>query len=76
MLRILRKKKFEKDVELAKHRGKNLSKLKTVLTHLIKQDSLPACYKDHALKGEFYYCRECHIEPDWLLIHYIYFARS
>jgi mRNA interferase YafQ len=28
-------------------------------------------YKDHKLKGRFKNRRECHIEPDWLLIYKI-----
>lgn len=71
MLCILHKKKFEKDVERAKRRGKDLSKLKTVLECLVKQDPLPNHYKDHNLKGDFSDCRECHIDSDWLLIYCI-----
>ena len=71
MLSISRKKKFEQDVERAKRRGKDLSKLKTVLAYLVEQKLLPKHYKDHQLKGEFNDCRECHIEPDWLLIYSI-----
>lgn len=71
MLSILRKKKFEKDIEQVKHRGKDLNKIKAVLAYLVTQNSLPAHYKDHKLKGEFSDCRECHIEPDWLLIYII-----
>ena len=32
---------------------------------------LPAKYKDHALSGDYLGCRECHIEPDWLLVYEI-----
>ena len=71
MLSIFRKKKFEKDVKLVKRRGKDLNKLKNVLNHLVKQNPLPLRFYDHILQGEFADCRECHIEPDWLLIYYI-----
>ena len=71
MLHIFRKKKFEKDIKFAKRRGKNLKKLRTVLTHLVNQNPLPSYYHDHLLKGGFADCRECHIEPDWLLIYAI-----
>jgi mRNA interferase YafQ len=60
MLSISSKKKFERDVELATRRGKDLSKLKTVLAYLVEQESLPKHYKDHPLEGEFNDCRECH----------------
>ena len=34
-------------------------------------ETLEQSYKDHALNGEFENCRECHIEPDWLLVYYV-----
>lgn len=71
MLKIFRTKKFEKGIELAKKRGKNMDKLKAVLTHLVTQTPLPANNKDHHLRGKYVNCRECHIEPDWLLVYYI-----
>lgn len=71
MLSIFRKKKFEQDIERAKRRGKDLDKIKTVLTYLITQNPLPGYYKDHGLSGKFSDCRECHVEPDWLLIYCI-----
>lgn len=60
---------FKKDVKLADKRGKDLEKLKTVLELLIAGDELPAQYKDHPLRGNFSGSRDCHIEPDWLLIY-------
>lgn len=71
MLSILRKKKFEKDIERAKRRGNDLNKIKEAIACLVMQTPLPKHYKDHSLKGEFSDCRECHIEPDWLLIYCI-----
>ena len=49
-------------------RGKDISKLETVLDILLSGNELPDKYKDHQLKGEMQDFRECHIEPDWLLI--------
>lgn len=60
---------FKKDVKLASKRGKDLAKLKVVLDLLIAGDELPAAYKDHPLRGNFAGSRDCHIEPDWLLIY-------
>ena len=60
---------FKKDVKLAGKRGKDLEKLKTVLDLLISGEELPAQYKDHPLRGNFSGSRDCHIEPDWLLIY-------
>ena len=60
---------FKKDVKLAGKRGKDLEKLKTVLDLLIEGDALPVQYKDHPLRGNFAGSRDCHLEPDWLLIY-------
>lgn len=60
---------FKKDVKLAGKRGKDLEKLKAVLDRLIAGDELPAQNKDHPLRGNFAGSRDCHIEPDWLLIY-------
>jgi mRNA interferase YafQ len=60
---------FKKDVKLAGKRGKDLEKLKAVLDLLIAGDELPAQCKDHPLRGNFAGSRDCHIEPDWLLIY-------
>ena len=52
-----------------KKRGKDLSKLKEVLEEIVKGQGLEARYRDHALVGQYRSARECHIEPDWLLIY-------
>lgn len=63
--------KIQRNIKLMKKRGKNLEKLKTVLKLLQEGKELPAKYKDHALSGNYTGCRECHIEPDWLLVYEI-----
>ena len=60
---------MKRDLKLIKKRGKNISKLETVLDILLAGEELPSQYKDHQLKGEMQNFRECHIEPDWLLIY-------
>ncbi len=60
---------FKRDVKLAGRRGKDLAKLKTVLDLLIDGAELPAQYKDHPLRGNYAGSRDCHIEPDWVLIY-------
>ena len=74
-------KQFEKDVELQKERGKNLKKLKEIMTLLVKGERLSLKNRDHPLIGNFRDYRECHIESDWLLIYKIegaciYFTRN
>lgn len=63
--------RFEKDVRLAAKRGRNMEKLTEVIEILASGAPLPARNKDHALSGDYSGCRECHIEPDWLLIYEI-----
>lgn len=54
-----------------KKRGKQLKKLQEVISMLIEQHELPLKYRDHSLLGKYNNCRECHLEPDWLLIYFI-----
>lgn len=60
---------FNKDVKLAKKQGKNLDKLFKVVDDLAQGKTLDEKYHDHSLGGNYARCRECHIEPDWLLIY-------
>ncbi len=69
MLKIVASNQFKKDLKLAGKRGKDLSKLRIVVTVLSLQEQLDDKYRDHALVGEFQGFRECHIEPDWLLVY-------
>ncbi len=62
---------FKKDLKLAKKQGKNLDKLFDVIETLEKGKKLDKKYKDHSLSGEYKGTRECHIEPDWLLVYEI-----
>ena len=60
---------FKKDVKRAGKRGQDLAKLKTLLERLIEGGPLPPEYRDHPLRGNFAGSRDCHLEPDWLLIY-------
>ena len=63
--------KIQRNIKLMKKRGKDLDKLTVVLKLLQNGEELPLKYKDHALTGNYIGCRECHIEPDWLLVYEI-----
>ena len=63
--------KIQRNIKLMKKRGKDLDKLTVVLKLLQNGEELPAKYKDHALTGNYIGCRECHVEPDWLLVYAI-----
>lgn len=63
---------MKKDAKLMQKRGKNMKKLVNVLDLLASGKTLPSKYKDHQLMGNLSDFRECHIEPDWLLIYQIF----
>ena len=67
----VRSAQFKRDVRRAQKRGKDLAKLRNVLTVLISLAPLPTRYRDHPLRGLWKGYRDLHIEPDWLLIHRI-----
>jgi mRNA interferase YafQ len=72
MLEILFTNRMKHDVKLMQKRGKDINKLIKVLDLLASQEAMPDKYKDHKLTGKWADFRECHIEPDWLLIYQIY----
>lgn len=63
---------FKKDLRLAQKRGYDLDKIKNVISDLASGKTLDAKYKDHRLTGNHGEYRECHIQPDWLLVYQIY----
>ena len=61
--------KFKKSLKLAKKRGLDISLMETVVDTLLQGLPLDEKYRDHELKGKYKGFRECHIQPDWLLIY-------
>ena len=49
--------------------GRDLEQLKTVLRSLVTGEALAERYRDHVLVGQYRGTRECHMEPDWLLVY-------
>ena len=66
---ILRTTRFDKDVKRMVKRGKSFAVFKTVVVQLANDQLLEPKFKDHKLVGEYVGIRECHIEPDWLLLY-------
>ncbi len=62
---------FKKDFKLAQKRGQDLGKLRQVIEILTSGKPLPESYDDHPLRGNYVGMRDCHIEPDWILIYAI-----
>ena len=63
--------KFKKGLRLAKRRGLNISLLEDIVEKLLHKIPLEAKNRDHALSGNYKGYRECHIQPNWLLIYLI-----
>jgi mRNA interferase YafQ len=70
-LTIRQSTRFRRDVKRLRRQGADLSQLETVVATLIAQEPLDERYRDHALVGNWKGFRECHIQPDWLLIYRI-----
>lgn len=72
MYQIVYTNRMKKDAKLMKKRGKDMNKLIHVLSLLANGNPLPVQFRDHSLTGNLRDFRECHIEPDWLLIYQIF----
>jgi len=60
---------FKKDYKVVVKRGYKTALLEDVIRLLCGEQPLPDKNRDHALTGSFVGFRECHIQPDWLLIY-------
>ena len=63
--------KFKKSLKRAQKRGLDISLLDNIVGKLQSGITLEKKYKDHELKGNFKGFRECHIQPDWLLLYLV-----
>ena len=63
--------KFKKGLKLAKKRGLDIKLLEDIVNKLQNGIPLEEKHRDHELKGKFKGFRECHIQPDWLLMYLI-----
>lgn len=71
MLKPSYTKQFDKDLKRVLKSGRDKNKIKKIIGLLINQKELDKKYRDHKLTGNYQRRRECHIEPDWLLIYHI-----
>lgn len=71
MLEVVPSNQFKRDLRLARKRGLDTDLLRDVVRQLAQQKPLDEKYRDHQLTGDYRKFRECHIEPDWLLIYRI-----
>ena len=68
MMRLLTTRHFKRDLKRIRKRGKDVAKLHAIVEKLLKGEPLPSRCRAHPLSGDWKGFRECHIEPDWLLI--------
>jgi mRNA interferase YafQ len=66
---VRRTNQFKKDIKRLTKRGKDFDVFKSVLNGLLDGNVPDPQYHDHQLVGEYIGYRECHLEPDWLLIY-------
>ncbi|MBR2773811.1 MAG: type II toxin-antitoxin system YafQ family toxin [Selenomonadaceae bacterium] len=71
MYQVIYTARMKKDLRRVRKRGKDISKLVTVLDLLKTGEPLPETYHDHQLEGNLRNFRECHIESNWLLLYRI-----
>lgn len=71
MLTIIYTTSFKRDYKRAMKQRKNITKLDDILYLLAHQIPLDSKFRDHKLSGDYIGKRDCHIEPDWLLIYEI-----
>ena len=69
MLDLVTTAQFRKDLKRIRKRGYDLSRLDDILQKLRAEEPLPEKNRDHDLIGDYKGFRECHIEPDWLLVY-------
>ena len=67
MKAIFQTSQFKRDFKRIKKRGKDISKLKEVVSMIAKSEALKDRHRDHVLSGEWQRSRNCHIEPDWVI---------
>jgi mRNA interferase YafQ len=68
-MNVRHRSQFKKDYRLMMKQGKDIAELDDVIIELAVPNPLPESYRDHILHGEFEGYRECHLNPDWLLIY-------
>lgn len=72
MLEIVLSNRFKRDLKRAVRRGRDTALLENAVNLLAAGRPLPESSRDHALSGDWIGYRECHIQPDWLLIYKVY----
>jgi mRNA interferase YafQ len=69
MKRLFQTKQFSRDLKRMQKRGKDLEKIEDIVRKLANDIPLDPRHRDHPLSGEWKFCRDCHVESDWVLIY-------
>ncbi len=70
-LELILTSRFKKSLKRCRKRGLDIDLLDHIVTQLLNGQPLAEKYRDHPLKGAYKMFRECHIQPDWLLVYLI-----
>jgi mRNA interferase YafQ len=70
-LAIRQSRRFRWDLRRLRRQNVDLSELESIVSTLVAEGQLDQRYRDQALVGNWKGFRECHVQPDWLLIHRI-----
>ncbi len=68
MRKVSQTTQFARDVRRMRKRGQDLERLRSLVTGLARGEPPAPRHRDHPLLGRWKHCRDCHIEPDWILI--------
>jgi mRNA interferase YafQ len=69
MLTFTTTSQYRRERKLAEKRGRNISLLNGIINTLLEEKPLDPKHRDHPLSGDYTGFRECHVQPDWLLIY-------
>lgn len=69
MRKILHTTQFKRDSKRLQKRGHDFSKFRRIVEQIARAETLNPQFRDHPLRGTYQGARECHVEPDWLLIY-------
>lgn len=69
MLNVIFTNQFKKDYKLCQKRGYNMTLIKSIIQTLSIPEQLNSKHREHILSGNYANKKECHIQPDWLLVY-------
>ena len=69
LLSVVSSTRYDKEADRLRKRGKDMSRIVAVVDTLRRRRPLAARHRDHALSGDWRGWRDCHVEPDWVLIY-------